>query len=96
VQAKGLSVLLVITADFILSRWNLEILIHIRYISVFGTYQGASIIMGRVFDWMHSRISMLDVDVVPQSSKDMDFKSLLSNVVQHLDVAYDSKLRVES
>jgi hypothetical protein len=36
-------------------------------IASFGTYQDASVIIRRVFDWKRSRISMLDVDVVPQS-----------------------------
>jgi hypothetical protein len=36
-------------------------------IRVFGTYYGASTIMRRAFDWKRSRISMLDVEAVPQS-----------------------------
>jgi hypothetical protein len=36
-------------------------------ITVFGTYQGASTIMLKAFDWKRSRISMLEVEAVPQS-----------------------------
>jgi hypothetical protein len=36
-------------------------------ITVFGTYQGASTIMRKAFDWKRSRISMLEVEAVPQS-----------------------------
>jgi hypothetical protein len=36
-------------------------------ITVFSTYQGASTIMRKAFDWKHSRISMLEVEAVPQS-----------------------------
>jgi hypothetical protein len=35
--------------------------------SVLGTYQGASTIMRKAFDWNLSRISMLEVEAVPQS-----------------------------
>jgi hypothetical protein len=34
---------------------------------VFGTYYGASTIIRRPLDWKRSRISMLDVEAVPQS-----------------------------
>jgi hypothetical protein len=34
---------------------------------VFGTFHGASTIMRRAFSWKRSRISMLDVEAVPQS-----------------------------
>jgi hypothetical protein len=37
------------------------------WITVFGTYQGASTIMRKAFDWKRSRISMLEVEAVPQS-----------------------------
>jgi hypothetical protein len=33
-------------------------------ITVFGTYQGASTIMRKAFDWKRSRISVLEVDVI--------------------------------
>jgi hypothetical protein len=36
-------------------------------ITVFGTYQGASTVMRKAFDWKRSRISMLEVEAVPQS-----------------------------
>jgi hypothetical protein len=36
-------------------------------ITVFGTYQGASTIMRKAFDWKRSRISMLEVEAVSQS-----------------------------
>jgi hypothetical protein len=36
-------------------------------IIVFGTYQGASTSMRKSFDWKRSRISMLEVEAVPQS-----------------------------
>jgi hypothetical protein len=32
-----------------------------------GTYQGASTIMRKAFDWNLTRISMLEVEAVPQS-----------------------------
>jgi hypothetical protein len=38
-----------------------------RRIRVFGTYRGASTIRRRAFDWKRSRMSMLDVEAVPQS-----------------------------
>jgi hypothetical protein len=36
-------------------------------ITVFGTYQGASTIMCKTFDWKRSTASMLEVEGVPQS-----------------------------
>jgi hypothetical protein len=33
---------------------------------VLGTYHGASTIMRKAFDWNLSRISMLEVEAVPQ------------------------------
>jgi hypothetical protein len=44
----------IMAADLLFNRWAVSI----------GTYQGASVIIRRVFDWKRSRISMLDVDVV--------------------------------
>jgi hypothetical protein len=35
--------------------------------SELGTYHGASTIMSKTLDWNHSRISMLEVEAVPQS-----------------------------
>jgi hypothetical protein len=35
--------------------------------TVLGTYQVASIIMRKAFDWKRSRISMFEVEDVPQS-----------------------------
>jgi hypothetical protein len=35
--------------------------------AVFGTYQGASTIMRKAFDWKRSRISMLEVEAVPRA-----------------------------
>jgi hypothetical protein len=35
--------------------------------SELGTYQGASTILRKTLDWNHSRISMLEVEAVPQS-----------------------------
>jgi hypothetical protein len=37
------------------------------WITVFGTYLGASTIMRKAFDWKRSRISMLEVEAVPHS-----------------------------
>jgi hypothetical protein len=34
------------------------------WITVFGTYQGASTIMRKAFDWKRSRISVLEVEAV--------------------------------
>jgi hypothetical protein len=36
-------------------------------ITVFGTYKGESTIMRKAFDWKRSRISMLEVEAVPQT-----------------------------
>jgi hypothetical protein len=36
-------------------------------ITLFGTYQGASTIMCKASDWKRLRISMLEVEAVPQS-----------------------------
>jgi hypothetical protein len=36
-------------------------------ITVFGTYQGASSRMRKASDWKRSRISILEVEAVPQS-----------------------------
>jgi hypothetical protein len=35
--------------------------------SELGTYHGASTIMRKTLDWNHSRISMFEVEAVPQS-----------------------------
>jgi hypothetical protein len=40
---------------------------RVLQITVFGTYQGASTIMHKAFDWKRSRISVLEVEAVPQS-----------------------------
>jgi hypothetical protein len=37
------------------------------WITVFGMYQGASTNMHKAFDWKRSRISMLEVEAIPQS-----------------------------
>jgi hypothetical protein len=41
--------------------------LEIPRITVFGTYPGAATIMRKAFDWKRSRISMLEVETVPQS-----------------------------
>jgi hypothetical protein len=38
-----------------------------RRITVFGTYNGASVMILRTLDWNISRISLLDVDAIPHS-----------------------------
>jgi hypothetical protein len=65
VHAEALAVLVAITADFVLNRWNLEILLYYRI----RTYHGASI-MRTAFDWKRSRISMLDVDHVKMDGRE--------------------------
>jgi hypothetical protein len=62
VCAKASSVLRAVVADFF-NCWCLEIPSD----TVLGTYQGASTIMRKVFDWKRTRISMLEVGAVPQS-----------------------------
>jgi hypothetical protein len=52
-----------VAADFFFNCWYLEIPSK----TVFGTYQGASTIMRKAFDWKRSRISMFEVEAVPQS-----------------------------
>jgi hypothetical protein len=37
--------------------------------SAFVTYQGASVIIHKAFDWNLSRISMLEVEAMPQSCR---------------------------
>jgi hypothetical protein len=54
--AEASTVLRAVAADFFFNCWH------------FGTYQGASTIMPKAFDWIRSRISMLEVEAVPQSS----------------------------
>jgi hypothetical protein len=61
--AEASTVLRAVAADFFFNCWYLEVLSN----NLFGTYQGASTIVRKAFDWKHSRISMLEVDAVPQS-----------------------------
>jgi hypothetical protein len=61
--AEASTVLRAVAADFFLT---VGIWRSLR-ITVFGTYQGASTIMGKAFDWKHSRISMSEVEAMPQS-----------------------------
>jgi hypothetical protein len=35
--------------------------------TLFNMYQSASTIMCKAFDWKHSRISLLEVEAIPQS-----------------------------
>jgi hypothetical protein len=60
--AEASTVLRAVAADFFFNCWYLEIL----RITVFDTYQGASTIMRKAFDWKRSRISMLEVEAVPR------------------------------
>jgi hypothetical protein len=61
--AEESTILRAVVADFFFNCWYLEIPSD----NVFGTYQGASTIMQKAFDWKRSRMSMLEVEVVPQS-----------------------------
>jgi hypothetical protein len=36
-------------------------------ITIFGIYNGASTVMRKVFDWKRSRMSMFEVEAIPQS-----------------------------
>jgi hypothetical protein len=60
--AEASTILRAVAADFFFNRWYLEI-----PSDIFGTYQGASTIMRKAFDWTCSRMSMLEVEAVPQS-----------------------------
>jgi hypothetical protein len=61
--AEASTILGAVAADFFFNCWYLEILSdnRTRY------YQGASTIMRKAFDWNLSKISMLEVEAVPQS-----------------------------
>jgi hypothetical protein len=61
VYTEERTVLRAVTTDFYFKCWKLEIRIN-----VFGTYQGASTIMCNTLDWKRSRISMFEVEAVPQ------------------------------
>jgi hypothetical protein len=63
VFAEASTVLRAVAADFFFNCWYLEI----PRIIVFGTYQGASTIMRKAFDWKRSTISMLEVEAVLQN-----------------------------
>jgi hypothetical protein len=63
VCAEASTVLRSAAANFIFNCWYLEIL----WITIFSTYQGAYTIMRKALDRKHSRISMLEVEAVPQS-----------------------------
>jgi hypothetical protein len=75
--AEASTVLRAVAEDFFFNCWYLEIpsdncIRHIPrcvhyHATVFGTYQGASTIMRKPFHWKCSRISMLEVETVPQS-----------------------------
>jgi hypothetical protein len=66
VYAEASSVLRALAADFVFNCWDLEIPSDNR-LTIFGTYQGASTIMSKAFDWKCSRISILEVEAIPQS-----------------------------
>jgi hypothetical protein len=55
--AEASTVLGAVAAEFSFNCWISRSL----RIAVFGTYQGASTIMRKSFDWKRSRISMLEV-----------------------------------
>jgi hypothetical protein len=61
--AEASTVLRAVAADFFCNCWYLET----PQITVFGTYQGASTVMRKTFNWKRYRISMLEVEAVPQS-----------------------------
>jgi hypothetical protein len=60
--AEWSTILGAVAADSYFNCWYLEIPSDNRI-----TYQGASTIMREAFDWNRSRISMLEVEAVPQS-----------------------------
>jgi hypothetical protein len=51
------------SADFFFYCWYLKVLTDTE----FETYQGASTISRNTLDWKRSKISMFELDVVPQS-----------------------------
>jgi hypothetical protein len=57
------TVLRTVTADFF---FNCSIRRPLR-ITVFGTYQGGSTTIRKDCDWKHSKVSMIEVEVVLQS-----------------------------
>jgi hypothetical protein len=62
VCAEASTVLRAVAVDFFLLVFGDPL-----QITVFGTYQDASTIMRKAFNWKRSRISMLEVEAVPQS-----------------------------
>jgi hypothetical protein len=64
VSAQANTVLRAVAADFFCSS-SVGVWRSLR-ITVFGTYLGASTIMRKASDWKLSRISMFEVEAVPQ------------------------------
>jgi hypothetical protein len=62
VCAEASTVLRDVAADFFFNCWYLEIPSDNRI----GTYEGASTIMRKAFNWKRSRISVLEVEAVLQ------------------------------
>jgi hypothetical protein len=63
VYTEARTVLRAEMTDFFFNWWCLVI----RPIIVFGTYQGASTFMRRTVDWKRSRISVFEMEDVPDS-----------------------------
>jgi hypothetical protein len=63
VCAEASTVLTAVAADFFCTCWCIDITSD----NVFGTYQGASTILRKAFNWKRSRISVLEVKALPQS-----------------------------
>jgi hypothetical protein len=63
-------------------------------------YQGVSTIMRSVFDWKHSRMSMLEVEAVPQLwgmilTEDLDMRRVVAKFVPKLHLSEQQQLRLE-
>jgi hypothetical protein len=61
--AEASTILRAVAADFFFNGWYLEIPSD----NSIRTYQCASTILRKAFDWKRLRISMLEVEAVPQS-----------------------------
>jgi hypothetical protein len=59
--AETSAVLRAVAADFFFNCWYLQIPSD----NCIRTYQGASTIIHKFFNWKHSRISMLEVEAIP-------------------------------
>jgi hypothetical protein len=63
VYTEASAVLRAVAVDFFFNCWCSEII----QITIFGMYQGASTVMLKTCDWKFSRVSMFEVEAIPQS-----------------------------